>query len=68
MTTQNKHTIPSLMKPAPRTKIPSSQIEGKNLSLGDLIASTYNACGEQRASKILQLAIESNLVRFKRIL
>jgi hypothetical protein len=56
------------MKPAPRTKIPSSQIEGKNLSLGDLIASTYDACGEQRAPKILQLAIESNLVRLKRIL
>jgi hypothetical protein len=36
-----------------------------NLTLGELIAATYNACGEQKAPKILQLAIDSHLVRFK---
>ena len=38
--------------------------EAKNLTLGELIASTYNACGEQGAPKILQLALDSHLVRF----
>jgi hypothetical protein len=38
----------------------------KTMTLGDLIAATYNACGDQQAPKILQLAIDSHLVRFKR--
>ena len=41
-------------------------MEGKELTLGELISATYNACGEQRAPRILQLAINSQLVRFKR--
>jgi hypothetical protein len=40
--------------------------EAKTVTLGNLIAATYNACGEQQAPKILQLAIDSHLVRFKR--
>jgi hypothetical protein len=56
------------MKPAHKTKGASCRVEGKNLSLGDLIAFTYDACGEQRAPKILQFAIESNLIRFQRTL
>jgi hypothetical protein len=37
--------------------------EAKNLTLGELIASTYNACGEQEAPRILQLALNTHLVR-----
>jgi len=39
--------------------------ETKRLTLGELIAATYSACGEDKAPKILQLAIDSHLVRFK---
>jgi len=41
------------------------RIAAKSMTLGDLIAATYSACGEQRAPKILQLAIVSHLVQFK---
>lgn len=34
------------------------------MTLGDLIAATYNAVGEQGAPKLLKAAIESQLVRF----
>jgi len=54
------------MKAQHKSKISSCRIEAKNLTLGDLIAATYGACGEQRAPKILQLAIDSHLVRFKK--
>jgi hypothetical protein len=60
------HTLPSIMKAPHKTKNSSCRIEVKNMTLGDLIAATYGACGEQRAPKILQLAIDSHLVRFKR--
>jgi hypothetical protein len=53
------------MKTLHKTKNSSCQIEAKNLTLGDLIAATYSACGEQRAPKILRLAIDSHLVQFK---
>ena len=53
------------MKAQNRTNDSSCRIKAKNMTLGDLIASTYSACGEQRAPKILQLAIDSHLVRFK---
>jgi hypothetical protein len=42
------------------------QIEPKNLTLGDLVTATYSACGEQQAPRILQLAIDSQLIKFKR--
>jgi len=61
-----KLTVPSNMKSLYKTKNSSCRIEIKNLTLGDLIAATYSACGEQRAPKILQLAIDSHLVQFKR--
>jgi hypothetical protein len=54
------------MKAIHKTKTSTCPIEAKNLTLGDLIAATYTACGEQRAPKVLQLAIDSHLVRFKR--
>jgi hypothetical protein len=53
------------MKTLHKTKNSSCRIDAKNLTLGDLIAATYSACGEQRAPKILQLAIVSHLVQFK---
>jgi hypothetical protein len=53
------------MKSSRKSKDSFCPIESKNLSLGELIASTYDACGEQRAPKILQLAIDSKLIRFK---
>jgi hypothetical protein len=53
------------MKALQKAKSSSSRIEAKNLTLGDLIAATYDAYGEQRAPKILQQAIDSHLVRFR---
>jgi len=54
------------MKTLRKSKSSSFGIETKPLTLGDLIVATYSACGEQRAPKILQLAIDSHLVRLKR--
>jgi len=50
-----------------KAKSSSCQIEAKKLTLGDLIAATYTACGEQQAPKVLQLAIDSHLVRFRQM-
>jgi hypothetical protein len=36
----------------------------KTLTLGDLIASTYNACGD-RAPRLLQLALAAQLIRLR---
>ena len=58
-------TIPSNMKTLHKTKISSCRIEAKSITLGDLVAATYSACGDQRAPKILRLAIDSHLVQFK---
>ena len=49
-----------------KTKHSSYQSEGNNLTLGDLIAGTYNACGEKGASKLLQLAMKANVIKFSR--
>jgi len=54
------------MKARHKAKKPSCRIEAKNLTLGDLIAATYDVCGEQGAPKILQLALDFHLVRLKR--
>ena len=45
---------------------PSSDGSGpaKTLTLGDLIASTFNACGD-RAPKLLQLALAAQLIRIR---
>jgi len=45
----------------------SRRIKTKTLTLGELIASTYKACGNLRAPKILQLALASHLVRAPRL-
>ena len=55
------------MKTSNKAKDSVCRSNSKDLTLGELIAATYNACGEERAPKILQLAIESHLVRFKRM-
>jgi len=44
----------------------SCRNETKNLTLGDLIVRTYNACGEKRALNILQLAMEAQIIKFSR--
>jgi hypothetical protein len=54
------------MKTLHKTKNSSCRIESKNLTLGDLIAATYGACGEQGASKVLQLAMEAHVIKFSR--
>lgn len=54
------------MKTPRKTKNSSCRTEAKNLTLGDLIVATYSGCGKKRASRILQLAIKSRLVWFKR--
>jgi hypothetical protein len=61
-----KLAIQAIMKTRHKTKTSSCRIEAKSLTLGDLISATYSACGEQQAPKILQLAIDSHLVQFKR--
>jgi len=53
------------MKTQQSLKSSSCQIEAKGLTLGNLISATYDAYGEKRAPKILKLAIESHLVRYK---
>jgi len=54
------------MRALPKAKNASCRTEPKNLTLGDLIAATYSVCGEQQAPKILQLAIDTHLVKSKR--
>ena len=54
------------MKTSYKTKNPFRHAEARNLTFGDLVAATYQACGEQQAKKILQLAMHSHLIRFSR--
>ena len=56
----------STMSALHKAKLSSHRIEAKNLTLGDLIASTYSACGGELAPNILQLAMNCHLVRLKR--
>jgi hypothetical protein len=49
-----------------QTKHSSSRSKIKNLTLGDLIAGTYSAHGEERALNLLRLAIEANVIKFSR--
>jgi len=55
-----KLALQFIMRELHKTKNSSCRIEAKNLTLGDLIAATYGACGE-KASKILQLAMEAHV-------
>jgi hypothetical protein len=61
-----KLILQSIMKALHKTKNFSCRIEAKNLTLGDLIAGTYSACGEKGASKILQLAMEAHVIKYSR--
>jgi len=54
------------MKTSHKTKNLFNQAETKNLTLGDIIAATYGACGERGAGKFLQLAMEANLIKYSR--
>ena len=53
------------MKTPRKTSSPAIHTKARTLTLGDLIAATYGACGEKTASSILHLALESHVVRFK---
>jgi hypothetical protein len=37
----------------------------KAMTFGELVAATYEACGDRAARKILQLAVNSEIVSFK---
>lgn len=52
------------MKNQPKARKATRRSVSRKMTLGDLIAATYNACGEQGAPKLLKAAIESQLVRF----
>ena len=52
------------MKTAQKNRKTSGRRKTQILTLGDLIAATYNAVGEQGAPKLLKAAIESQMVRF----
>jgi len=54
------------MKTSQKIKGSFHQTATKTLTLGDLIASTYGACGEKGAGKVLQLAMETHVIRFSR--
>jgi hypothetical protein len=54
------------MKTSHKTKNSFTRTKKKGLTFGDLIAATYKACGRQRAPKMIQLAMESHLIRFSR--
>jgi len=49
-----------------KTKDHTVRNGSRDLTLGDLVAATYTACGERQAPKILQMAMDSQLIRFKR--
>jgi hypothetical protein len=54
------------MKHSQKTKSSINQTTTRHLTLGDLIASTYGACGEKGAGRVLQLAMESQVIRYSR--
>jgi len=54
------------MKTLPKANNSSCQIETKNMTLGDLLAATYGACGKG-APKILQLAMEAHVIKYSRL-
>ncbi len=43
----------------------SSRSNTSTLTLGDLIAATYSMCGDKRAPKLLQFAVEGHLIKVK---
>jgi hypothetical protein len=61
-----KLILTTFMKILRRTRNVSSRTAGKQLTLGDLIVATYGACGEQLASRMVQLATNVHLVRFEK--
>ena len=48
----------------PTKAMSGGSASGKTMTLGELISSTYNACGN-RAPKLLQLALEAQLIRIR---
>ena len=54
------------MKSLIQPRIASTRIEKPSLTLGELIARTYSACGEKDAPNILHLAMEAQVIKFSR--
>ena len=54
------------MKELLKARITSTRTAPKNLTFGDLVAATYDELGDNGARRILQLAMESHLIRFSR--
>ncbi len=61
---KKKHPI--FMKTNRKKKILSRHVVKQALTFGELIASTYAMCGKRQARKILQLALDSQLIRLDR--
>jgi hypothetical protein len=55
-----------LMKTTSSKKTPQMRRKQKPLTFGELIASTYTACGKRAARKILQVAINAEIVTLGR--
>lgn len=56
----------SFMKTSFKARNPSRNSEAKPMTFGSLVEATYQACGDQQAPKILQLAMESHIIKFSR--
>jgi hypothetical protein len=54
------------MKSNHKKPLPSSALRKKQLTFGDLVVATYDAYNNRMAKKILQFAINSQIVRFER--
>jgi len=52
------------MKSLVQPRNTSTRIEKPSLTLGELIARTYSACGEKDAPNILHLAMEAQVIRY----
>ncbi len=52
------------MKNQQKARKLARRLPTQKMTLGDLIAATYNAVGNQGAPKLLKVAIDSQLVRF----
>ncbi len=54
------------MKTNRKKKFISRHVAKKALTFGELISATYAMCGKRQAKKILQLALDSQLIKFQR--
>ncbi len=55
-----------IMKSLVEPRNACTRMEKPSLTLGELIARTYSACGEKDAPNILQLAMEAQVIKYSR--